>query len=395
MRVVLTVNFSPWSPYRGGGQTSTHQLATALAERGDDVTVIYTKPPWEPVLVPEGLPYQIRWARLLSRRSYSGAPLRPLTAVAVAREVARIVSAEPDVVVHGQGEEAVLIGRLRRRHRFGFVMTPRMPSFPAGMADGSWRRSPRAFGYWLLNFRYPALGSALRAADRWCPTSRFSANEVQRVFSLAASRCRVVPNGLADPFLYGPSPPWSMRERRGVFFGRMSREKGIMTLVEALGRLGSESPRMLMIGDGPLRHAAEHRIAGLGLADRVRFVGWIPQDQLAQPVAESSWAFLPSWEESFGNAIAETMAMGTPLVSTRVGAVPELIDHDKTGLLVSPRDEDGLADAIRRITNDETLAARLGRDAARAVKQRFDWRSVAERFAEIYAEVVHERVLAR
>src|SRR3954451_18857742 len=64
MRCILTVNFSPWSRYSGGGQRSTHNLARALVKRGHEVTVVFTKAPWEQVPLPPDLPYQVVWAAL-------------------------------------------------------------------------------------------------------------------------------------------------------------------------------------------------------------------------------------------------------------------------------------------------------------------------------------------
>src|SRR5262245_15559702 len=109
MRCILTVNFSPWSRYSGGGQRSTHNLACALAQRGHDVSVVYTKPPWEAVQLPAALPYQPLWAALPAFRSRSGALLRPLTSLSVARQVERLARHGAELVVHGNGEEAALI----------------------------------------------------------------------------------------------------------------------------------------------------------------------------------------------------------------------------------------------------------------------------------------------
>ena len=105
MDIILTCNFSPWSPYSGGGQQSTHELATALAARGHRVSVVFTRTPFEDFEIPQNLGYQVIWASFFALRSWSSAPLRSLNALSVARAVGKILSCTPrPVVVHGQGE---------------------------------------------------------------------------------------------------------------------------------------------------------------------------------------------------------------------------------------------------------------------------------------------------
>lgn len=391
MRVILTVNFSPWSPYSGGGQRSTHNLASALAELRHDVTVVYTRPPWERFEVPAALPYRIRWAALASRRSRSGAPLRPLTAITVARAVAELVDTargEP-VIVHGNGEEAALVPRLRPARRFGFVMTPRYPAFPEGMRDGSWRRRLGGLRHWVRGTKYATLGVALRGADRFCPTSESSAEEVQRVYELDPKRRRVVPNGVSASFL-DVRRPADTDAGPLVFFGRMAEEKGVIVLVEALGRLGDAAPPSVFIGRGPMVEPVRRRLTALGLGARVQLVPWLDAPALAERVASASMVVLPSFEESFGNAMAEAMATGTPLLSTRAGSIPEVVEDGVSGLLVAPGDPVALAAAIERLQAEPDLRARLGEAGRKRVRERFTWAAVARTFAAIYQEVWEE-----
>lgn len=387
MRVILTVNFSPWSPYSGGGQRSTHNLATALAGRGHEVTVVYTRPPWEHFDVPRDLPYAIEWAGLPSLRSRSGAPLRPLTAITVARTVARLLHARGDgaLAVHGNGEEAALVPRLRAGSRFAFIVTPRYPSFPSGMRDGTWRHRISGLRHWVRGTKYAALGMALRGADRFCPTSQSSADEVARVYGLDPSRGRVVPNGISPAF-FEVDRTADASDGPLLFFGRMAKEKGVGTLVEALGRLGELAPPTVMIGRGPMIDPVRRRLAELGLSQRVQLVPWLDASDLAQRVAGASLVVLPSLEESFGNAMAEAMACGAPLVSTRAGSIPEVVGD--AGVLVPPEDPAALADAIARLRADTKLRARLGEAGRARAAERYSWPAVADRFVAIYQEVL-------
>ena len=96
MHIALTVNYSPWSKYSGGGQRSTHSLACALSRAGHRVDVVYTRPPWEAVHTPPSLPYRVHWASLAAVRSHRSAALRPLSSFSVASQLDKI---RPDATV--------------------------------------------------------------------------------------------------------------------------------------------------------------------------------------------------------------------------------------------------------------------------------------------------------
>ena len=108
MRILLTCNFSPWSPYSGGGQRSTHELATALCREGHDVSVVFTRTPWEHFDVPS-VEYRLHWASFFGLRSRRAALLRPLNALSVLSAVKTLHREQPLDVVHGNGEEVVLV----------------------------------------------------------------------------------------------------------------------------------------------------------------------------------------------------------------------------------------------------------------------------------------------
>jgi glycosyltransferase involved in cell wall biosynthesis len=382
-RIALTVNFSPWSRYSGGGQRSVHNLALALSARGHRVTVVYTRPPWEHVDVPPRLPYELRWAALPAVRSRADAVLRPLSAFAVAAVVAELARCEPALVVHGNGEEAALLPQLRRRLRFGLAITPRYPSFPTELSRRG--RLARAWA-WARHPKYAALGLALRSADRWCPTSGSAAESVERAYGLSRDRCRVVPNGLAPEFAAIERRPDAARGPI-VFFGRMAVEKGPMLVLEALARLGDPTVRTLFVGRGAEQGRVRERARTLGLSDRVEMIDWLAPAALAERLAGASTVVLPSREESFGNAMVEAMATGAPLVTTRAGSIPELLDDGVHADLVPVDDVVALTAAIARLRREPARADAIGRAARAHVAARYGWDATARAFEAVYAEL--------
>jgi glycosyltransferase involved in cell wall biosynthesis len=374
MHVVLTVNFSPWSRYRGGGQRSTHFLASALARRGQRVSVVFTKPPWERVEVPANLPYHVEWAALWDVASRRSAPLRVLTTLTVAR---RLRALAPDIV-HAQGEEGLLAPSVVD---CPLLLTPRYPNYPAGLLA----RGRVDLSLWLRDPKYAALGLAARRATFVCPTSRSSANMVQQAFGIASERLRVVPNGVDATFLGQTRQPDAARGPL-LFFGRIEREKGSDTLIEALAQ-SRHDRKLCIVGAGEglaeLRRSVEQR----NLSTRVEVCGWESAEALTTRLSRASIAVLPSREESFGNAMIEAMAAGTPLVTTNAGSLPEVVDA-RAGVLVPPGDASALATAIDDLLDDPERAEALGRAGREHVQRNFSWDAVAARYEELYREAL-------
>lgn len=383
MHVVLTVNFSPWSLYCGGGQQSTHFLASALSELGHRVTVIYTKPVWEKIAIPSVLSYKAVWAPFWGLRSRSSAPLRPLNAITVARAVQTLCRKERVDVVHCQGEEGALLARLRKHlPPFRLIATPRFPSYPQRLQASPNTAAARA-GRWLVPPKFIALGATLRGADYCCPTSRVSAEAVERAYGIATTAQRVVPNGVSPVYLNSAR---SLNAHGGplLFFGRVEHSKGIDVFIEALARLGSNARLALIIGRGKAEPWARQRTQDLGMADRVRFLGWQEPATIAQHLAEASIAVLPSREESFGNAIVEAMTAGTPIVTTFHGSIPEVIDTAPVTMVGA--DAAQIAVAIMQKLQDVQQAEEFAKITQDYARKRYSWNSTACTFAKIYSE---------
>ncbi len=144
--------------------------------------------------------------------------------------------------------------------------------------------------------------------------------------------------------------------------------------------------RLVMVGDGPDRPAAERQAAVMGIADHVDFVG---EQQDPVPFLSSADLFLlPSSQESFGLAALEAMACGVPVVASRVGGIPEVISDGVTGVLADPHDEAGMAGHALRLLEDAARRDAMGRAAAEDVRRRFSSETIVPRYEALYAEVL-------
>jgi glycosyltransferase involved in cell wall biosynthesis len=144
---------------------------------------------------------------------------------------------------------------------------------------------------------------------------------------------------------------------------------------------------LLLVGEGPLREELEARAADLGIAGRVRFMGF--RDDVPRILGALDCFALPSLSEGLSIATIEAMAAGLPVVVTASGGPRDLVEHGGTGLVVPPGDASALSAAIAAIRGDPDLARRLGA-AARRKAEAFDVRSMVQKYERLYREVLSD-----
>jgi N-acetyl-alpha-D-glucosaminyl L-malate synthase BshA len=165
--------------------------------------------------------------------------------------------------------------------------------------------------------------------------------------------------------------------------------KRVLDVIETFARVSRALPaRLLMIGDGPERSAAEFLAMRLGIGDRVDFVG--KQDNVNELLALSDLMLMPSEMESFGLAALEAMACRVPAVATRVGGVPELIEDGVNGLLYEIGDVDGMAAGAISILTDPAKLERLSNAARRTAQDHFCASRIIPHYERYYERVLSE-----
>ena len=188
--------------------------------------------------------------------------------------------------------------------------------------------------------------------------------------------------------------PGSAR-KPGLIVGGASlvEKKGLTHLVAACARLRDRALPFdcVLIGEGPERRHLEAQIRRLGLTDRVRLTGRLPHRELvgylraAQVLAHPSIVDRRGSMDGIPNTILEAMAVGTPVVATRLSGIPEVVLPETTGLLVDPGDVEGLAAALARVLTDAELGRRLGAAGRALVLERFDLARNVEKLAGLFA----------
>ena len=255
-------------------------------------------------------------------------------------------------------------------------------------AENAWRRATqrRWFGFTRMQVR------VARRLPRIVTVSESSKADIAAQMGVDRARMTVVPVGV-DPTVFRPLPG-RLRVPGRVMVTSSSDVpmKGLVPLLEALAKLRTERDVELVVVGRPKEGGRVARtIERLGLAPVVRSVSGISDEELAAQYSEAQVAVVPSLYEGFSLPAIEAMACGIPLVATTGGALPEVVGSDgSTGLLVEPGDPEALVVGIRRVLQDEVLAARLGEGGRRRVLGRFTWQATASATAEQYRALLEE-----
>jgi glycosyltransferase involved in cell wall biosynthesis len=395
---------------RGGGEIVVHHLSAALRDRWD-VSVLTTTRGADAVQEGDGLTvHQVHSAYHPRLR-----PIASFMNPRIAGKVAGVLRAvEPEVVHAWNVHSHLSYDALRLAHRAGARVVHTYqdaqpfcyskykcwldPNAPLPEAP-DYRANPRAcrscrFHYWTFPPRAPLVRTWLkRYVDRGVSVS---AELAEALGQNGIAVHEVVPNGLPldDPALVGADGARA-RARQGwgdepilVTGGRLHFFKGQLLAVDAFSRVAAGHPtaRLVILGDkGEFRDRLERHVAGYGLADRVSLPGFLDRAAYHDVLAAST-AFLnlSTYLDPFPTVNLESMALGVPVIGTRLGGTPEAVVDAETGFLVNPFDVADVAAKTLRLIEDDGLRGRLGALGRRRVEACYTVERMAARYEAIY-----------
>ncbi|WP_298816001.1 glycosyltransferase family 4 protein [Chloroflexus sp.] len=260
--------------------------------------------------------------------------------------------------------------------------------------DLAFIRFPQTFRAYNRIYLDLATRLSARRADRILVVSEHTKREVVGLLGVPTERVVVTPNAARHHF----RPPAStaiaqLRARHGLpeqfllYVGTLEPRKNLTTLLEAFALVSARVPDVpLLIGGGKgwMYQPIFARLDQLNLRDRVKFVGYIDEEELPLWYAAATVFVFPSIYEGFGMPPLEAMACGTPVITSNTSSLPEVVGD--AGLMVSPADQQALAEAIYRVLTDADLRADL-RQRGLARARQFSWADTAARTLEAYQAV--------
>jgi glycosyltransferase involved in cell wall biosynthesis len=367
---VARILFVSTSTTLGGAEKTLFALATLLDHRKFPVAgVVSLKPAGHYAL-------RLREQGVTVEALDLARPSRP----ADARRLAAIIERERPDVVHAVMYQAIQLARMAKPLTtvpFKLVSSPRV--------------NYRSRSWWTL------------LVDRWLKERDdllIAESEASRRFLLKKlgyqpAKVLTIRNGVD---LAGWSPSKIDRQKKRMelrlggtdvlvgAIGRLDRQKGFATLIEAMARLKGTALRCAILGDGP-----EHdRLAALIRKHEVERTVWLlgEKDEIPSWLAAFDLYCLPSLWEGLPNSLLEAMALGLPVVASDVDGVPEAVTDGKSGLLVPPAKPAALARALQALSSDADRRAALGAAAKAAIAERFTLRRMIDEYERAYSDVL-------
>jgi glycosyltransferase involved in cell wall biosynthesis len=356
----------PWYPGAGGAAVTPFGLAKALASAGHQVDYV--------ALAPEGFRRQVEWGEI-TYLAGTNRYLSPFLQYLKTRP--RLTQYD---IVHAHGIEG--LGFAIHRKLFRDIR------FVNGFYLGTVNRFP-----WRIRSPFdPYCYFSCKWADMVITASGDTKGRICDAYDIAASRIRVMYAGVDESF-FATGIPQRPSDRFSLLFcgylGGARQVKGLDVLLEALPTiLGTHDVSLQIIGTGERTEQYKAMCRELAIEERVSFLGFIEHSRLPPHFSSADLFVLPSRSESFGLVLAEAMACGLPVVSTRVGGIPEVVEEGATGLLVPPNDPPALAEAIIELLDDPERMRDMGVRGRERVREHFTWDKVAERVLGFYREIL-------
>jgi glycosyltransferase involved in cell wall biosynthesis len=232
-----------------------------------------------------------------------------------------------------------------------------------------------------------------RSLSHIITVSKSAKKDIRRDFKIPAERFRIVPNGINTKLFY-PIPEIERKKNRIIVTNSADTPlKGLYFLLEAVAELSqTQNIHLTVVGTPKKDGQIIKMISRLGIGHLINFTGRIGNREFVQQYAKATVAVVPSVYEGFGLPVGEAMACGVPVISTRGGALPEVVSD--AGVLVPPSDSAALARAIRDLLGNPMKAKELGMAGYKRVQDHFTWEKAAEKTVAAYREVIdgHRRI---
>ena len=405
MRHVIVMVTSSYPRFPGDSVgTFMEPIATSVAGRGHDVHVVA---PWHPLVTRAAEERGVRF------HFYKYAPVEALNVFGYAAALRADVklrgaafAAAPLALAQGWRTARAVAREHRATVMHGHWVVPGGITAALAAPDLPLVVSLHGSDVFVAETLRPARAAARSAFRRAGAVTACSADLARRAIAIGAEpdRVEVVPYGVdADRFRPDPATRAAVRTDLGVrddqvlvfTAGRLVRKKGFEYLIDAMATLPDDVPAVLAIGGaGDLERELEDR-AAKAAPGRVTLLGNLSQDQVARHLAAADIVVVPSVQDDAGNVdglpnvVLESLASGTPLVTTAAGGIGSVVTHGETALIVPERNSTAIRAQIVALASDHGLRARLGACARTMVGERFGWARAAERF-----EAAYERALA-
>lgn len=281
-------------------------------------------------------------------------------------------------VVHTHSSKAGVVGRFAARAAGIPVVVHTVHGQAFHPYEKGWRNSLYKLSERLAAKQCDKIYAVAQAMIDQCVAARIAPREKYMVVYSGMDTSRFA-NASREPEL---RRELGIPERARVIatVARLFPLKGYEYVIPAAAELIREFPdtHLLIIGDGPMYDELRRRIAGLGLTGHFHFAGLIAPDQVARHLAQADLLWHLSLREGLPRSVVQALATGIPAIGYRLDGTPEVILDGQTGFCIEPEKVEQVVEATRKIWRDDTLRETMGRNGRELVRERFDWRRMAD-----------------
>lgn len=367
-------------PIVGGSEMAIHELTKRLAKRRYDITLVT---PNKTGAVSFEANFDIRIHRVfLPRVPYIASPL---ASPFVLKKILELNELENFDLLHQfhvltQGTASILAKK--------FLNKPLVTSLMG--ADTYDPKMP----YWKIFGSFISL--VMNSSDAITAPSQDLANHANE--QGCKKRIEIIPHGVDIEKFRSCINGQVTRENLGIkddeimilSLQRLSSRKRLEFVLNAIPMVVKENPNVKFVlgGSGPDREKLESMAKMLNINENVLFTGFIPAETLPALYSACDVFLLHTTYEAFGLVLAEASATGKPIISTSVGAIPEVVEDGMTGLLVRPMDSRALANAILKLSGDKNLRAEMGKAGKQNALSKYNWDNLTEKYINVYRNVI-------
>ncbi len=379
-RICLVTHFFP--PHMGGIEKVSYEQSKRLTKSGYRIDVLTSKIKGRNEHPAKEI--RVFHYSTLNIAERIGVPY-PILSIDAYRKFAEVIRKCDLVHAHGHVYlSSYLAGKLAKKYKKPFILT----QHNTFIDYQSWLTT-------IENLNDLTIGKAvLKDADRIIVVSNKTRDYVRRLGADKA-KTSVIYNGV-DIDYFHPTNKRESRKKLGLpknrkiilSVRRLVYKNGLDTLIESVPPVARNHPDTLFVvaGKGPSRKLIEDRIKELGIADNIKLTGFVPDKLLPVYYDAADYFVLPSASgEGLPLVLLEAMACGLPVLATKVGGTPEIIQHMKNGVLVPPRNPEAMAETMSKLLKEE-LGPAIGEEARRTVEDRFTWEENLRQLQGIYGE---------
>jgi phosphatidylinositol alpha-1,6-mannosyltransferase len=384
LRVCFVTKMYP--PRTGGGATYAYELANALGELGHEVDVYTQAVPGEDG--PEWTHPNVTVTRITKAR-----PLVVFSTLYFTIACRRRIDFDQYDVIHGTlmpastlAFDPFLLGSIDAP----LVLTSHGTSYDEARSVNPERAVDYVFRYFFHPVNVLMDAVAGRFADRIVAVSDHTREQLRDLYRFDEEKLVTVPPGI-DTERFRPVEelhPEVNPDRESILvLSRLDPRKGIDKAIRAFARLDRPGVELLIAGTGRLEDSLKELAEELGVREDVRFLGFVPDDELPVLYSSVDMFVLPSEYEGFGIVFMEAMACGTPVIGTHVGGVPTAINAGTSGYLVPKDGVNELSARLSESLEDPIVYKQMG-NSAREWAVNHDWKEIARQISRLYAVIV-------